>query len=78
MNPESGKKDIEALLILACPPNADGKKSVAGLARAIGCSVRTLYYITGGKKPTTDIIKRIVNQSEGRVTFEDFIPFLFK
>lgn len=68
---------LQDLLIQACPPNERGYKSIPVLAKALDMSYYGVYkWIQSGSIPPRAAMK-VVEISEGRVTLNDFTPFIF-
>lgn len=68
---------LQTLLLTACPPDASGKSSIPALAKHMRVSNQYLYkWIADNKVPQT-FVTALVELGDGRVTFEDFHPFLF-
>lgn len=79
-NENSRYKDLgplQELLLNACPPDERGKRSIPVLARALKVSHQYIYrWIEDGVVPPK-FVSRIVALSNGRVTLEQFHPYLF-
>ena len=68
---------LQDLLLRACPPDERGKTSIPALARALKISHQYIYrWIDEGIVPPK-FVSRIVALSNGRVTLEQFHPYLF-
>lgn len=68
---------MHELLLEACPPDADGFKSIPILAARLDMTAYGVYkWIKNGKLPPEAAVK-IVGMSDGRVTLEDFHKFVY-
>lgn len=68
---------LQALLLTACPPDASGKSSIPVLAKHLGVSNQYLYkWIDTGRVPP-NFVTPLVTLGEGRVSLEDFHPYVF-
>lgn len=65
------------LLLKACPPDANNMQSIPILAQAIDVSSQAIYKWIRKVKVPADRATIIVAKSEGRVTLEDFHPYVF-
>ena len=75
----SHRKDLGPLgdlLLLACPPSADGTKSIPILAAAIGYSAPGIYKWIAAERMTWDGAKKVIEVAEGRVTREQLLPYV--
>lgn len=68
---------LGALLLRACPPDATNTQSIPILARAIEVSSQAIYKWIRKVKIPADRATVIVAKSGGRVTLEDFHPYVF-
>lgn len=67
------------LLIKACPPDPHtGVKSIPVLAKALGLAPWSLYKWIQNIKIPPDRAVEVVNLSGGRVSIEDFHPYVFR
>lgn len=67
---------LHDLLLKACPPDENGRSSIPVLARALGISTTSLYnWITANRVPQRRV-RKLVELSDGRVSSEDFLPYL--
>lgn len=69
---------LHRLLLRASPPDDDGVHSIKALAAAIGISVQSIYKMIEKEKVSAEKAVRIVGVSQGRVSIEDFHPYVFK
>lgn len=68
---------LHDLLLKACPPDAEGFKSIPILAVELKMTAYGVYkWIKKGKLPP-DAAKKVVDRSEGRVTLEEFHEFVY-
>lgn len=68
---------LHDLMLDACPPDDQGRRSIPVLAAMLGISNEGVYrYIRQGRLPARRA-KQISDLSEGRVSFEDFLPYLY-
>lgn len=69
---------LHDLLLKACPPNAQGIKSIPILADAMELTPYTIYkWIANGKVPPGQAV-RITEISQGQVVRNDFDPYVYK
>ncbi len=68
---------LHDLLLKACPPDEHGDVSIPRLAKLLDMSSWGIYkWIRQGSLPPSQVV-RIVDVSQGRVSINDFSPFLF-
>mgnify|MGYP000040321107 CR=1 FL=1 len=68
---------LHDLLLEACPPDDNGRKSIVHLADLLECSHQYVYrWIEKGRVPP-DFAKRIAGLPGGAVPIEKFYPFVF-
>lgn len=68
---------LHDLLLLACPLDARGKRSIPALAKAIGVSHQYIYRWIKDEDVPSKFVGRIITLSNGRVTLEQFHPYVF-
>lgn len=69
---------LGALLIHACPPNDKGVQSIPILARHLKLAPWSLYKWISNVKIPPDRVVEIVKISDGRVSIEDFHPYVYR
>jgi hypothetical protein len=74
----SDKGPLHDLLLKACPPDAEGVKSIPVLARAMKLSPWAIYRWIENARITPDRANEVVKLSKGGVTLEEFYPHIFK
>lgn len=68
---------LHDLLIQACPPTKDGSQSIPLLAERLKMTPQGVYkWITNGRVPPRQAV-RVVQLSRGRVSLDDFTPYIF-
>lgn len=67
---------LHRLLLKASPADDEGRRSISVLARTIGLTPQALHYHCSRNRISGTVAKKIVDAAEGRVTLEDFHPFL--
>lgn len=67
---------LQDLMLKACRP-VRNKKSINILAIQIGCAHGTLYQAIQRNRITPRVAERIIKNSQGDVTKEDFVPYVF-
>lgn len=68
---------LHDLLLKACPPDEHGRRSIPVLARHLNMTSWGIFkWIKASHIPPKQAA-RIVTLSEGRVSLEDFTPFVF-
>lgn len=68
---------LHDLLLRACPPNAEGEKSITILSRKLKLSASAIHrWIKRNKIPPLRA-KQVVDVSGGRVTLAQFSPFIY-
>lgn len=68
---------LHSLLLLACPPDEKGKRSIPVLARALGISNEGIYKWIRQERMPSKRARQIVEMSGGRASIDDFFPFIF-
>ncbi len=68
---------LGALLLRACPPDANNTQSIPILAKAIEVSAQAVYKWIRKVRVPAGRATVIVAKSGGRVTLEDFHPYVF-
>lgn len=69
---------LHDLLLLACPPDDQGDRSIPILARHLEMSSWGVFkWIKNNKLPPRQAVK-VVELSQGRVKLEDFTPYIFR
>jgi hypothetical protein len=69
---------LHDLLLKACPPNEHGERSIPILAKYLDMSSWGVFkWIKNNKLPPRQAMK-IVELSEGKVTIDQFSPYIFK
>jgi hypothetical protein len=74
----NGAMTLKELLETACPVNGAGETSIPMLAEAIGVSDTAVYKWIAADKIFSERAEEVVAIAEGRVTLEQFYPFIFK
>lgn len=68
---------LHDLLLRACPPDANGEKSITVLAGALGITPWAIHkWVKNGRVPPRRA-SRIVDISDGRVTISNFTLFVY-
>lgn len=68
---------LHDLLIQACPPSRDGSQSIPLLAEKLKMTPQGIYkWIQNGRVPPRQAV-RVVQLSRGKVTLDDFTPYIF-
>ncbi len=68
---------LQTLLLTACPPGEDQRASIPVLARHLGISNKYIYKWIANDKVPPNFVTKIVELSDGRVTFEQFHKYVF-
>ena len=68
---------LQDLLLQACPPDKRGKASIPALAVALNISHQYIYRWISEKVVPVKYVSKLVSISNGRVTLEQFHPYLF-
>lgn len=68
---------LHDLLLEACPPDDEGKKSIVGLARALDCSHQYVYKWIERNRVPQDYVRKITSLKGCEVAIERFYPFVF-
>ncbi len=68
---------LQTLLLTACPADEAGKSSIPALAKRLGVSNQYLYKWIDTNRVPPSFVTRLVELGEGRVSFEDFHPYVF-
>ena len=68
---------LQDLLLKACPPDAEGKKSIPVLAKHLDVSHQYVYRWIADDAVPPRFVKRLVEISGGAVSLEEFHPFVF-
>jgi len=67
---------LQAMLLDACPPNAEGAVSIVILSEAMKLSNWAVYrWIETGRVPANRA-RQLVDVSEGRITLDRVLPFV--
>lgn len=76
-DPMTVENQMHRLLLIASPPDAEGRKTISTLARKLGVSRGTVWkWIELGRIPPRRAVD-VVDISEGRVTLADFARFVY-
>lgn len=67
--------DLRKLLILSCPPDETGHKSLQILANKLGITRQSLVKACSKNSISVKRAAQVVDLSEGRTTLADFSPF---
>lgn len=68
---------LQTLLLSACPPAESGRVSIPVLAKHLNVSNQYVYKWISDQRVPPAFAKRIVELSAGRVTLEQFHPYVF-
>lgn len=69
---------LHDLMLKACPPNEEnGMKSIPTLALAIGYTPAGLYKMIRNNKVSPIAAAKIVEVADGRVSLDDFHPYVY-
>ena len=71
-------RPLRAVLLDACPPDENGRKSIAGLAKALGVSRQRLYGRIDHGKISPGYAERIVQVCDGSLTLDDLEPYILR
>lgn len=77
-NPEDIEDTLTRLLVQAAPVNEFQRRTLSGLATALGITRWSVHKWIINQKLSPDRVVDIVRISEGRVKIEDFHPFVYK
>lgn len=75
------KKDLgelQRLLLKCCPPDENNIRSIPVLAEAMGMSAYAIYRWLERESVPPSRVKTLVELSDGDVTQDDFLKFVFK
>ena len=68
---------LHDLLLVACPPDKQGRSSIPRLAKLLKISHQYLYRCIADEKIPPKLVPKIITLANGRVTVEQFHPFVF-
>lgn len=68
---------LHDLLLEACPPGEGDVKSIPVLAGHLGCSSYAIYKWIDNGKISGPWAKKVIDLSDGRVTEDDFNPYVY-
>lgn len=68
---------LQGLLLTACPPDETGKSSIPALAKLLKVSNQYVYKWIDMNRVPPSFVTQLVDLGEGRVSFEDFHPYVF-
>jgi hypothetical protein len=68
---------LHSLMLRACKPDEQGTQSITILAERIKCTRASLYKIIERGRVSPFVAMDIVEQSEGRVSLDDFHPYVY-
>jgi hypothetical protein len=76
-DPMAVENQMKRLLLIAAPPDEQGRKTITTLAKKLGVSRGTVWkWIEVGRIPPRRAVA-VVDVSEGRVTLADFARFVY-
>ena len=68
---------FQDLLLKCCPPDDKGRQSIPILARALDMTSCGVYkWVSEGHLPPKRVFE-LIQLSEGRVSWEEFLPYVF-
>jgi hypothetical protein len=74
---EDIENDLHRLLLFAVPSDSNGHKTIVNLAKLLGMSRSSIWkWVRAGRIPPNRALQ-IVHLSEGRVSREDFMGYVF-
>ncbi len=68
---------LHDLLLKACPPDTEGKKSIVILAERLGVSHQYVYRWIEMNRVPAKYVSKIVKLSKGLVKYEQFHSYVF-
>lgn len=70
---------LHTVLLRACPPDEQGRKSIPTLADRLGTTYQNIYsrWIKQNRIPQ-EWVHDLLLVAEGRVSMDDLLPFVFK
>lgn len=77
-SPDDAEAGLHTLLLRAVPVNSRGNKTLTELSRLTHMSKWGIRKWINNKKIPPERAKQIVELSEGRVTLEEFHPYVYK
>lgn len=79
VNRTKRRSALHSVLLRACPPDEEGRKSIPILARTLGTTYQNIYsrWIEQNRIPQ-HWVHEILLVAEGRVAMDDLLPFVFK
>lgn len=68
---------LQDLLLKACPPDSEGKRSIPVLAKHLGLSNQYVYRWIKDASVPAKYVRKLVEIADGRVSFSDFHEYVF-
>lgn len=69
--------ELQDLLLKACPPDKNGKRSIPVLAKHLGVSNQYVYRWIDEESVPPKYVRKLVEISDEKVSFNDFHKFVF-